>query len=170
MNSKRLLTALAVAAATLAAPAVASAQPLSSIAIMTGASSGYFALDVEGGSTASGAKVIQWYGNWAGNQRWNVVTRSDGKQQIVNQKSGMCLTTSGVAGARLFQYICNGSRAQEWTGNLPLAGSNRATRLQNPTYGLVADIEGGEWWAGAYLVGWYANGQANQDFWYTQLA
>jgi hypothetical protein len=170
MNSKRLLTALAVAAVALAAPAAASAQPLQSVAILTGASYGYFALDVEGGSTESGAKILQWYGNWSGNQRWNLVTRADGKQQIVNQKSGMCLTTNGVPGAKLFQYFCNGSRAQEWQGNLALYPSTAATHLKNPTYNLVADIEGGSGWAGAYLVGWYANGGANQDFEYIQLA
>jgi hypothetical protein len=42
---------------------------------------------VAGGSTALGAKVIMWYGNWGSNQRWNIVTRADGKQQIVNPRS-----------------------------------------------------------------------------------
>jgi hypothetical protein len=30
-------------------------------------------LDVVNGSTANGAKVVQWYGHGSGNQRWNVV-------------------------------------------------------------------------------------------------
>src|SRR4051794_20460925 len=119
MNTKRLLSSLAIAAGALIAPAAASAQPLNSVSLTPGSSGGYLVLDIEGSSTSVGAKVIQMVGNVSSSsQRWNFMTRADGKQQIVNQKSGMCLTTNGVAGAPLYQGVCSGGPRQEWTGDV----------------------------------------------------
>jgi ricin-type beta-trefoil lectin protein len=165
--------AVAVAAAALvAAPAAAHAQSLNSVAIATDASDHFFVLDVSGGSTAPGAEVVQWPGHGGANQRWNFVALPNGNELIVNQKSNMCLTVSGVAGRSLYQWYCNGDPRQEWRGDLEqiFGGSFRDGKaLSNPSTGLRADVEGRSGLAGARVVGWYANGGVNQHFGYWQL-
>jgi hypothetical protein len=160
------LTALAAAVAPAAAHA--ESQSLRNVAIATGSSGATLALDVEGGSTANGAGLIQWYGNFAGNQRWNLIDQGDGTETIVNQNSGKCLTTDGVAGDQLYQFPCVGMPSQRWQSNMGQFGA-RLSRIYNPWSGLRADVEGASRWAGARIVGWYSNGQDNQGFVYYQL-
>jgi Ricin-type beta-trefoil lectin domain len=167
----RILRNIAAAVATVAfaaIPAAAEAQPLSSVAIATGASSWYLVLDVRGGSLEPGAAVVQWYGHGGANQRWNFVELGDGTQQIVNQKSSMCLTTSGKPGAPLFQWPCTGAPGQRWKGDLPRAAYS-GMPLKNPASGLVLDVYGGWRSAGTPLTAWYPNGGMNQTFSYYQL-
>jgi hypothetical protein len=159
-----LLTGLAVAAV----PAAhANAQSLQSVAITTGASGDVLALDVAGGSTANGAGVIQWYGSFAANQRWNVVDQGDGTESIVNQNSGKCLTTDGVAGDQLYQFTCVGAATQKWQAQLNYGRTGGY--IYNPSTKLSADINGGSPWAGAKVIGWYDTGAQNQEFSYYQL-
>jgi hypothetical protein len=163
------LVALAAAALTLAvAPSIASAQPLSSVAISPDHSNGYLVLDVEGASTALGAKVISFVGTGGSNQRWTLSYRADGEQQIVNNRRGLCLTTNGIAGSQLYQWTCNGGSRQVWSGDLPTV-THVGSALQNPSTGLVVDVEGASPWPGARVVGWAANGGLNQKFAYYQL-
>jgi ricin-type beta-trefoil lectin protein len=161
-----VLTGLAVAA--VPAAANAASQSLQNVAISTDISSLTLVLDVSGGSTANGAGVIQWYGNFAGNQRWNVVDQGDGTETIVNQNSGKCLTTDGVAGHQLYQFSCVGSPLQRWQSNLEKFGGYVST-IHNPASGLNADVNGASRSAGAKIVGWYSNGADNQSFGYYQL-
>jgi hypothetical protein len=172
-SAATLAAVSSVAAAAVVATPAANAQSLNSVAITTSVSGAFLALDVSGGSTSPGAGVIQWYGHFGANQRWNFVQTANGNEQIVNQNSGMCLTTSGVAGQQLYQWYCNGSPRQEWSGTLqPKLGDGFAVggrALINPASGLAADIEGGNGWAGARLIGWYPNGGDNQQFKYYQL-
>jgi hypothetical protein len=160
------LTALAVAAAPAAAHA--DSQTLQNVAIATASSDAVLVLDVDGGSTANGAGVIQWYGTFGSNQRWNFVDQGDGTETIVNQNSGKCLTTDGVAGDQLYQFPCVGMASQRWQSHLRTWG-NSAAPITNPWSGLRADVEGASRWAGARLIGWYGNGQQNQYFVYYQL-
>jgi hypothetical protein len=165
------VAATAIAGAAFLVPGAAQAQELRSVAITTDASGDYLALDVAGGSTAPGAGVIQWYGHFGANQRWNVEEMPNGHERIVNQNSGMCLTTDGVAGHALFQWYCNGGSGQEWQGSIMKKFSSTFTggALRNPASGLNVDIEGASPWAGARVIGWYPNGGENQRFHYYQL-
>ena len=138
------------------------------MAITPNASGNDLALDVAGGSTADGAGLIQWYGHFGGNQRFDLVDQGDGTGTIVNQNSGKCLTTDGVAGHASYQSTSNGSPLQQWSGTLRQAFDG-ATTPANQFTGLRMDIEGGSAWAGARLVGWYPNGGKNQLFRYFQL-
>lgn len=159
-----LLAGLAVAAI----PATAGAQSLQSVAITTHSSAEFLMLDVSGGSTDNGAGVIQWYSHFGANQRWNFVDQGNGTETIVNQNSGKCLTTDGVAGDQLYQFTCVGSPLQKWQGTL-----NQLARdvdpLTNPYTGLRVDVNGASPWAGASIVGWYPNNGGNQYFSYIQL-
>src|SRR5690348_14391875 len=144
------LSALAVAVV----PSVASAQSLQNISIGT-YNSPYrsLELDVSGGATYNGACVIQWYATGAGNQRWNLVDQGDGTETVVNQNSGKCLTTDGVAGHQLYQFTCVGSPLQKWRGNLPTQPDS--TMLVNTGTGLAMDVNGGSGAAGAAIIAWY---------------
>jgi hypothetical protein len=171
LSRPRALAAASLAAlAVAAAPAVAGAQSLQSVAITTHASADTLVLDVSGGSTANGARVIQWYGSFAANQRWNFVDQGDGTQTIVNQKSGKCLTTDGVAGHQLYQFTCVGSPLQKWSGTLDRTQAYEHSKpLTNPYSGLRVDVSGASQWAGAGIIAWYPNDGANQQFTYYQL-
>jgi hypothetical protein len=170
-RASAVAAALLAAAGVAAAPGVANAQPLTSVAIATDASAEFLVLDVSGASTSPGAKVIQWYGNGGANQRWNFVELPNGNQQIVNQHSGQCLTTSGSAGAQLYQWPCTLGARQEWRGTLPKAfsGVQRGASLVNPSTGLAVDINRASADAGAAAMGWYASDTYNQHFAYWQL-
>jgi hypothetical protein len=168
-----VIAAIATAAAALTGAGAANAQPLNSVAIATDISLDTLTLDVAGASTSPGAPVIQWYGHGGSNQRWNFVTLPNGNQQIVNQNSGMCLTTNGIAGQVLYQWYCNVGARQEWQGSIPGKFSNAIVKnggmLVNPATGLAVDIQGASGLAGAGVIGWYQNGKDNQRFHYYQL-
>lgn len=103
-------------------------------------------------------------------QRWNFVQLPDGNEQIVNQNSGMCLTTDGVAGHWVYQWPCDSSNPhQEWKGSLISAWYAGEHPLQNPASGLMLDVEGDHWWAGANIITWYPNGTDGELFAYWQL-
>jgi Ricin-type beta-trefoil lectin domain-like len=161
-----LLAGLACAA--VPAAANADSQSLQNIAIGTHASNSTLVLDVAGGSTYNGAGVIQWYGHFGGNQRWNVVDQGDGTETIVNQNSGKCLTTDGVPGDQLYQFACVGGALQRWQSNVQTLDGN-GSFIYNPSSGLNADVEGGSPWAGTRIIGWYATRTSNQQFDYYQL-
>ena len=153
--ARRLTAVVATALAGVAlavVPGIANAQPLNSVAIGTDASANFLVLDVAGASTAQGAGVIQWYGNGGANQRWIFVQTGEETQEIVNQNSGMCLTTDGIPGTPIYQQRCivNGYGSgplQEWTGVLfpairygtPYAGPD-TSYLRNPVSNLRVSL------------------------------
>jgi hypothetical protein len=172
--ARRLTAVVATALAGVAlavVPGVANAQQLNSVAIGTDASANFLVLDVAGASTSQGAGVIQWYGTGGANQRWNFVQTGDATQEIVNQNSGMCLTTDGVAGDQLYQMRCLNSPLQQWRGTLPRSWSGflNGSTLVNPYSGLGVDVAGGSGKAGTSIIGWSAKDSINQHFGYWQL-
>jgi hypothetical protein len=137
----RLISAVAVAA--LLAPAVASAD-VYNVAIGTKSSRFTSVLDVAAGSTAPGAKLIQYVPTSGANQRWNIVTApplSGAEQyQIVNAKTGFCLTSSGVVGQQLSVTYCNNANPrQRWSG-IPRATASSV--LDGPSGRLGTQIPG----------------------------
>ena len=126
----------------------------------------FLQLDVSGASTAPGAPVIDWYSNGGANQVWTFVDQGGGNYEIVNQNSGQCLTTDGVAGDQLYQFYCLNGPGQRWqtglTGNP--ADAFVAKNIYNPAYGLDVDVYGDSAWPGAAIDAWYPNGGYNQSF------
>jgi hypothetical protein len=142
-------------------------------------------LDVAGGSTNARAGVVQWYDNGGSNQHWTVPLGLSGALggsadgPIVNQRSGQCLTTDGVAGHQLFQYPCqtraDGSpvAGQQWrVENVNADGVLwHTTLIKSLDYGLVVDVSGYSYAPGAAVVAWqqgsagaYYNYALNQVF------
>jgi Ricin-type beta-trefoil lectin domain-like len=164
--------AAAVAVLTMAAlPSLASALTLNSVALVSNASNSTLPLDVNGASTSPGAPVIQWFGNGGSNQRWNFVTQADGYEHIVNQNSGMCLTTDGVAGHWVYQWPCGSSWNQEWSStvlNRAFTDAPGAT-IESYNRGLYLDVAGDAYWPGGHLITWYWNDTPGEFFAYLQL-
>lgn len=116
---------------------------------------------VSGGSTSAGVPIIQWWADSGAEQEWQLPAAYT-SGEIINQNSGMCITTDGVAGDQLYQEPCNGSASEQWYAAYNFAGP---TVFQNPATGLVMDVSGYDMWAGGAIDAWYQNNQANQSFW-----
>jgi len=159
MKTTRLVAALATAIA-LVAPTAASAAEFDNIALASRSTSYTGVLDTSGGSSAAGAKVIQNAVNGGTSQRWSFNDAS----QIVNLKSGLCLTTSGVAGQQLYLTYCNAANPRQiWAGR-PQPLFYVAHDIYNPMTGLRIDVQGSSGLAGTPVIGWYDNDSLNQAF------
>ncbi len=124
--------------------------------------------DVSGGSTASGAQVVQWTWNGGHNQQWYVLPTDSGFAEIANRNSGMCLAPSSyAAGASLIQTTCTGDPTQQWyLGVYPGQSlQGQTTPFWNRATDLYADVSGASASAGTGLDQWYYNGDWNQQ-WY----
>jgi hypothetical protein len=121
------------------------------------------AIDVSGASTAPGAPIIQWYDNGGNNQHWQYATDYQ-VGPIINENSGMCITTDGIPGDQLVQMPCVGAMAQEWMVVDSTDVTRPARSFYNPYFGLEVDVYGDSPWAGAPIDAWYPNGQNNQAF------
>jgi endoglucanase len=128
------------------------------------------ALDVAGGSTDSGAPVVQWPVNGGQNQEWTLSGGSYG-WKIVNYNSGDCLAVQGAstdAGAPLVQYPCADVKYMEW--GFEQALSTGIYVLRNANSNLVVDIPGGTGNWGTQLEQWPSNTGPNQTFALYQVA
>jgi type 1 glutamine amidotransferase len=106
-------------------------------------------VDVNGGSSADGAKVQLWSCNGGVNQRWTV----NGTTLRALDK---CMEVSGTANAAAVRlWTCNGSGGQNWT-----AGANGS--LVNPRSGKCLDANGGSSADGTQLIIWSCHGGTNQ--------
>ncbi len=106
-------------------------------------------VDVNGGSSADGAKVQLWTCNSGANQRWSV----NGSTLRALDK---CMEASGTGNAAAVRlWTCNGGGGQNWT-----AGVNGS--LVNPQSGKCLDANGGSSADGTQLILWSCHGGANQ--------
>jgi len=99
----------------------------------------FLMLDVSGASQSPYAPVIQLWNNGGPYQRWDFHPMPDGSQEIINNNSGQCLTTDGVAGDPVYQYPCNGYINQEWFTNF-WVGTPYAYAIKNAWSGLFLDV------------------------------
>ncbi|MFD2116701.1 RICIN domain-containing protein [Paenibacillus yanchengensis] len=80
-------------------------------------------LDVNGASTADGAKIIQWPDNGGLNQQWSIVptgTDRGHSSYIINRGSGKYLDMSNYStsnGGQAIQWSFNGGSNQRWFVN-----------------------------------------------------
>ncbi len=78
-------------------------------------------MDVNGASTATGAKIIQWISNGGANQRWTLNRVADNIYTLTSVNSGLCLDVpsgSSSSGVQLQQWTCNGGVNQQWAVDL----------------------------------------------------
>jgi hypothetical protein len=123
-------------------------------------------LDVYQGSKGDGAKVIQW--SLSGdNQVWTF-RPSGSHYQIVNRNSGKCLTSDGVAGHQVYQWVCHTNddsihRLQQWDTSLT-PSNGLGVPIKNAASGLYMDVAGGSGAQGAPIITYYWTGGTNQYF------
>ena len=178
MNFTRILRRLAVpaiAATVMLGPSAAHADDaLYNIGIASYSDAYAGVLDVAGGSTAPGAKVIQYSVTGGANQRWDVRPTAGGSH-IVNVKSQFCLQTNGVAGAQLSVTYCNDANPRQvWNFSAPrftVIDANDPFHDQhgeifNPYTLLRVDVQGGGRLNGTPIIGWPLNFGASQGFAY----
>jgi hypothetical protein len=146
-----------------------SSNPTAGTRTLTNAHSG-LVMDVSDASAADGAKIIQWTGQQAGNQRWTLTQRAGNVYTVVNAGSGKCLDAaagSTAQGVQLDQQTCGGGAGQQWA--LDAVGDYTSTTdtsylFVNLGSGWVADVSGGSANAGAPVVQWITNGGGNQTW------
>lgn len=163
---RRGLGAVALAAATAAALLGVTAGAANAASAMTvrlaPASNLLLTVEVYGASYDNGAAIDQWTVNGGSNQIWNFVPVGTA-YEIVNARSGKCITTDNVAGDTLYQFTCIGATTQLWyTGLVP--GNGYAYAIQSASSGLYMEVNGNSGWAGANIDTWYWNGGNNQYF------
>ncbi|GII81995.1 lectin [Sphaerisporangium rufum] len=120
-------------------------------------------LDVNGGSTADGAAVIQWAWTGAANQQWRTTQNADGSVRLTGVGSGKALTSpNSTQGTALVQAADTGGAGQRW--KLVAAATSGYHRVVNAGNGLCLDVEGGSTADGARVIQWPANGGTNQEW------
>jgi hypothetical protein len=149
--------AVCAAIVTTAGPAAATG---SSLRIVSGSNRALY-LDVSGGSTGDGAKIIQW--SLSGDNQVFTLQPSGSYFEFVNRKSGKCVTTDGVVGHQLYQWRCHGTPDQLWDTSLtPLSGYRYS--IMNVGSGLYMNVAGNSFTQGAAIDTSYWQGGDNQYF------
>jgi hypothetical protein len=108
-------------------------------------------VDVNGASSADGAKIQLWTCNGGTNQQWT-------RNGTTWRSLGKCMGVAGGAtadGSAVQLSTCNGSGAQNWT-----AGANGS--LVNAQSGKCLDANGGSSANGTQLIIWSCHGGTNQ--------
>jgi alpha-L-fucosidase 2 len=139
-------------------PATASTGPSRLVNRRSGA-----VLDVSGGSTADGAKVIQWPWSGSANQQWRLLPNRDGSFRLSCARSGKVLDSPGGSGqgAALVQWADNGGTNQWWTLVPATSGYHRLVNVGN---GWCVDVEGGSTANGAGIVQRPVSGESSQEW------
>jgi len=125
------------------------------------------ALDVNGGSTANGASIIQWGYSGGSNQLWNFIPTGGGYYQIRNAYSALDLNVAGASksnGALMVQWQYGTQGNDQW---LPVRNSDGSYVLLNRNSGLALDDPGFSTAQGTQLDQWGSNSGANQRFYVT---
>jgi len=158
-----LLSSAAVGSVALPSPAAAA---ISYTTHVTPGNTAFLQLDVSGASVQPGAPVIDWYANGGSNQVWSFdsVGSSGNTYQVVNQNSGMCLTTDGVPGDQVYQWPCTGGANQQWLTSLNPYGAPGYYTIQSVSSGFYLDVNSDNPFAGTPIDTWYYNGNPNQKF------
>ena len=95
------------------------------------------AMDVDGGSNAANAKIIQWPFGAQSNQLWNFIPTSSGYYQIKNAFSALDLNVTAAStevGATIVQWPFGSRGNDQW---LPLRNSDGTYTFRNRNSGLL---------------------------------
>ena len=121
-------------------------------------------LDVNGGSTADGAAVIQWTWGGGNNQQWQLVDQGGGYYRIQNRNSGKPADVNGGStanGATVIQWGWNGGANQQWQ---IVDNGNGYYRILNRNSGQAMDVNAGSTANGASVIQWPWNAGNNQQW------
>lgn len=119
--------------------------------------------DIEKGSTARGARLIQWRAKGVSNQRFRLEPLGDGTYRIVAGHSGMVLDVEKASlapGARVVQWPWTGAANQRFR----LESADGVWSLVAVHSGLALDVRGASTAQGAEIIQWNWKGGSNQKF------
>jgi hypothetical protein len=123
------------------------------------------AIDIQGASTANGAKVQIWEFNNTPAQRFSFTRGTDGYYTIRNINSNKVLDVAGgvaTPGCIVNQYTPNGTNAQKWRATKNSDGSFTFSPRLNTS--LCLDIQGGSSVNGAVIQLYAKNSSSAQRF------
>ncbi len=121
-------------------------------------------VDVAGGSTDPGGRVIQWSPNGGPNQQWRFLALGADTFAVQSVNSGQVLDVAGASladGAQVIQWPWNGGANQWWRFE---SVGNGAFRIVSVSSGKVVDVAGGSFAEGGTVIQWPWNGGANQQW------
>lgn len=120
--------------------------------------------DIQGASTASGARLIQYSCHSGSNQQFQAVALDGGDYMLVARHSGMCLDVQGSStanGALIIQYPCHGERNQRFRLNPAGAGYSNIVAKHS---GKCLDVQGASTADVAPIIQYACHGGDNQKF------
>jgi len=134
--------------------------------------SGFYILNMESGlalddtnfSTSNGNLMQQWQPTGGANQQWNLLTLSDGNDEIVNAYSGKVLDDTNYStsnGTLIQQWQATGGLNQQWR-IVGLADGN--DEIVNAYSGKVLDDTNFSTSNGTKIQQWQATGGVNQQW------
>ncbi|SEC59372.1 alpha-L-fucosidase 2 [Amycolatopsis tolypomycina] len=118
--------------------------------------------DINGGSTAAGAALIQWQSGSGLNQQFDFLASDGGYHRIRARHSGLVLQVASTAsGADITQQPDTGATTQQWQVTDQGGG---VVSLVNRASGLAMDVWGASTADGARISQYAVGGGANQRF------
>ncbi|MQM27360.1 glycoside hydrolase family 2 TIM barrel-domain containing protein [Glycomyces albidus] len=119
------------------------------------------AADIEGASTAAGARLVQWPVNSGANQQFDFVDAGSGYWRIRARHSGLVLQVSGTGtGADITQQPTSSATTQQWQ----VVDNGATVTFVNRASGLAMDVWSESTADGARISQWNRTGGANQLF------
>ncbi|MBA2943074.1 discoidin domain-containing protein [Paenibacillus sp. CGMCC 1.16610] len=123
-------------------------------------------MDVNGGSSADGAKIIQWSAGTGLNQQWQFVKTSPGYYKIISKSSLKALavqdaSTADGAGIIQASYTDDATYNDEWS---VVDAGDGYYQLKNRLSGKVIEIPGSSATGGVQFVQQTAGAGSNQKF------
>ncbi len=118
--------------------------------------------DINGGSTAAGATLIQWSTNSGLNQQFDFLASDGGYYRIRSRSSGLVLQVASTStGADITQQPDTNATGQQWRVTDQGGG---VVSLINRASGLAMDVWSASTADGARISQWTVTGAANQRF------
>ncbi len=158
-----LVAALVAAGSAVLAPSTAGAVEEAPAPGPIRAAHSGLCLGVAGGSTASGAPIVQLTCDGSASQTWTLIDVGGGYHRLQLGHSGKCLdieAASPDALAPALQWDCHGGTNQQFTVDVDQPSSSLVARHS----GLCLDIEGAASSSGAALLQFGCHGGDNQRF------
>lgn len=118
-------------------------------------------MDISGGATADGAKLLQWPYNGQTNQQFELVHLGNGTYKITAKHSNRSLDVEGVStadGAKIQQWGYGGGANQQFTA---LDAGDGFIKLRAVHSGKIVEVGGWSTTAGGNVQQWTDNNQAS---------
>jgi ricin-type beta-trefoil lectin protein len=124
-------------------------------------------LDVIGGGTNAGARLMQYTCHGGDNQSFQFQSVGGGLYQIIAGNSGLCLDQVNAVyttGGQFMQWPCHSGTNQQFDVISGQVGSGYYNQIEVQHSQLNMDVANASTSPGAYIVQYYPHGGTNQQF------